>query len=526
MKDNSSFRVILVVLISLIVIVLWGYFFGEKPRPAQNDVATNAAPKTLEQKDTLQEAPKAPIISRIVSKDFEIEIDALGRFSQVYLKDKKYTQSKDLGFFEHIKILFGIKKAPEHADKLALFSDKFVKPLELRFKNPAINELAFKTNYVASSDLVEITNEPKTLSLVQKLGDLSITKNLIIYPDLHYKLDIKLSKNESFFVTNGSRPVSDNENYAFNGVISKNADDKITKIEDGDIKELQSIENARFVASVDRYYSSLFYALDSNLLDVKIDASALKDPIPFVEAQNNISLGGFIGPKIYDLLEGLDPHLTSVVEYGLVTFFAKPLFLLLEYLHKLSSNWGFAIILLTIIVKILLYPLSYKGMVSMQRLKDIAPKMKELQAKYKKEPEKLRIQMMNLYKKHGANPMSGCLPLIIQIPIFYAIYRVLYNSVELKSAPFILWIHDLSVLDPYFVLPVLMGISLYIQQSLTPNTMTDPIQAKIFKMLPVIFTLFLIFFPAGLVLYWTINNILSILQQLAINKMLARKKIQ
>ena len=128
------------------------------------------------------------------------------------------------------------------------------------------------------------------------------------------------------------------------------------------------------------------------------------------------------------------------------------------------------------------------------------------------------------HKKHGANPLGGCLPLILQIPVFFAIYRVLYNAVELKNAPLMWWIHDLSVMDPYFVLPILMGISMYLQQALTPTTFTDPMQAKVFKWLPVIFTIFLITFPAGLILYWTINNIISIIQQLAINKMLDARK--
>ena len=160
----------------------------------------------------------------------------------------------------------------------------------------------------------------------------------------------------------------------------------------------------------------------------------------------------------------------------------------------------------------------------MQKLKELAPKMKDLQAKYKGDPQKLQASMMELYKKHGANPLGGCLPLVLQIPVFFAIYRVLYNAVELKNAPLMWWIHDLSVMDPYFVLPLLMGLSMYLQQALTPTTFTDPMQEKVFKWLPVIFTFFLITFPAGLILYWTINNLISIIQQLAINKMLESKR--
>lgn len=162
----------------------------------------------------------------------------------------------------------------------------------------------------------------------------------------------------------------------------------------------------------------------------------------------------------------------------------------------------------------------------MQKLKDIAPKMKEIQTRYKGDPQKMQLHMMELYKKHGANPLGGCLPLLLQIPVFFAIYRVLYNAIELKNSEWIFWISDLSAIDPYFVLPILMGVSMYISQLLTPSNFTDPMQEKIFKMLPWIFMVFFIIFPfpAGLVLYWTINNVFSIIQQLLINSLLKSKK--
>ena len=161
----------------------------------------------------------------------------------------------------------------------------------------------------------------------------------------------------------------------------------------------------------------------------------------------------------------------------------------------------------------------------MQKLKELAPKLKEIQTKYKGDTLKLQTHMMDLYKKHKVNPMGGCLPLILQIPVFFAIYRVLYNAVELKDAPWIFWIKDLSALDPYFILPILMGGSMYLQQHLTPTTFSDPTQEKIFKFLPLVFTIFLITFPSGLILYWTVNNIFSIIQQLIINKVMETKKL-
>lgn len=533
MKDNSNLRVILAVAFSFLFIVIYSRFFAPEA-PKREQVAINQelkekqapqikADSNMNTLPVLQEEKK--IIATVQSKDFEIQIDSLGRIAQVYLKDKKYTGAPELGFFEHFKVLFGMMKEPKPFEKLPLFSASGLKPLEMRFSNETINQEAFSVDYEASQSDVMIDGSSQTLVLTQKLKDLEIKKIITFYDNLKYDIKIEVSNpNETYFVTNGSRPVTDKENYAFNGVILQKIDDKIEKIEDKDAKELKVFDEAKFIASVDRYYTSLFFTTDKNL-NVMVDGdSKTKNPMPYISASGNVAFGGFIGPKDYQVLKSINPSLINVVEYGLITFFAKPVFLLLEYLHQYIGNWGWAIIALTIIVKLILYPLSYKGMVSMQKLKDLTPKMKEIQEKYKNDPQKLQSHMMQLYKKHGANPMGGCLPLLIQIPIFYAIYRVLYNSVELKSAPFILWINDLSVMDPFFVLPILMGVSMYVQQVLTPSGFTDPMQAKVFRMLPVIFTIFLIFFPAGLVLYWTINNILSIFQQLSINRMLDRKK--
>ena len=345
---------------------------------------------------------------------------------------------------------------------------------------------------------------------------------------------LELNKpNVEYFVSNGMRPTADPDTYAFRGVITRNVNDGVlTKVEDSDAskdylaKIAADMREFSFVASVDRYYTSLFFTKSPKGLYVVVSGDNAHNPMPYVRFYWNAEFSGYIGPKFYKLLQGIDESLTDAVEYGRITFFAKPLFLLLEYLYDLCGNWGWAIVLLTLIVRVVLYPLTYRGMVSMQKLKDLAPKMKELQTRYKDDPQKLQIHMMDLYKKHGANPIGGCLPLILQIPVFFAIYRVLHNAVELKSSAWILWIDDLSAIDPYFVLPVLMGLSMYVSQKLTPSNFTDPMQEKIFKMLPLIFAIFFIVFPfpAGLVLYWTVNNIFSIIQQMLINKVMEFKK--
>jgi YidC/Oxa1 family membrane protein insertase len=200
------------------------------------------------------------------------------------------------------------------------------------------------------------------------------------------------------------------------------------------------------------------------------------------------------------------------VDYGWLWFIAQPLFWLLKWLHKLVGNWGWSIVLVTVIIKLAFYHLSATSYRSMANMRRMAPRLQSLKERYGDDKQRLNQAMMELYKKEKINPLGGCLPILVQIPVFISLYWVLLESVELRQAPFILWIHDLSIKDPYYVLPVLMGISMFIQQRLNP-TPPDPIQAKVMMALPFVFTVFFAFFPAGLVVYWVVNNTLSIAQQ-------------
>ena len=191
--------------------------------------------------------------------------------------------------------------------------------------------------------------------------------------------------------------------------------------------------------------------------------------------------------------------------------------MLLAFFNGIVGNWGFAIILLTILVKALFYKLSEKSYKSMARMRMVAPRLKVLKERYGDDRQKMNQAMMDLYKTEKINPLGGCLPMLVQMPVFIALYWALLESVELRQAPFILWINDLSVMDPYYVLPVIMGISMFIQQKLNPAP-PDPVQAKVMMALPLVFTVFFAFFPSGLVLYWVANNILTIAQQYVITK--------
>jgi YidC/Oxa1 family membrane protein insertase len=220
----------------------------------------------------------------------------------------------------------------------------------------------------------------------------------------------------------------------------------------------------------------------------------------------------YAGPKDQERLEAIAPNLSLTVDYGILWWLAQPLFHLLKWLHGVVGNWGVAIILLTLIVKIVLYPLSAASYRSMANMRRVGPQMKRLQERYADDRQKLSQEMMALYKKEKINPLGGCLPMLLQMPVFISLYWVLFESVELRQAPFFLWIRDLAVMDPFFVLPILMGGSMFLTQALNPPV-PDPVQARVMKFMPIMFTVMFLFFPAGLVLYWLVNNLLSLAQQ-------------
>ncbi len=225
----------------------------------------------------------------------------------------------------------------------------------------------------------------------------------------------------------------------------------------------------------------------------------------------------FSGPQTKKDLKATAPGLEYTVDYGWLTVVAAPLFWVLSKIYDLVHNWGVAIILLTILIKAAFYPLSAKSYRSMAQMRELAPRLESMKQKFGDDRQKMQMAMMELYKKEKINPMGGCLPIVVQIPVFISLYWMLLGSVELRHAPFFGWIQDLSAIDPYYILPLIMGASMIIQTKLNPKP-TDPIQAKVMTWMPVIFSIFFFFFPAGLVLYWVVNNIISIWQQWFINK--------
>jgi len=528
-EQNSDLqkRLLLALTLSFVVFIAFDLFMPKTLKPSDSNITsttqaagmTTAAPQinavnnaatpniTTSIPASSSSAPKSTFkaLTTVNSEKFIYSIDELGRIAQVTMLEKKYEYE---------------------GEKLKLLNPAWVKPLEIRFSDVALNGEALKTPYTTSASTVDVDSGNAKVTLRQKLSTTTVTKELTFYKDGHYDINIKLSTPEAYFILPGRRPHTDHTRYMVNqGALLKKSSGEILIIEDGDADSDDKLNGLEidFASSFDRYFASILYNFDKPL-KVYTQITADENALVFIQGEQNFALHGYLGPKEHEVLKNINPKLLDSIEFGVITFFAKPLFTLLQWFHGLVGNWGWAIILVTLLIKLILFPLSYKGMMSMQKLKDLAPQMKELKAKYGKDPQKMNMKMMEMYKKEGANPMGGCLPMLIQIPIFFSIYRVLLNSVELQGAEWILWITDLSIKDPIFILPVVMGASMWYQQKLTPNTMTDPMQQKIFQWLPVVMTFFFATMPAGLVLYWTVNNLFTIAQQFVINTAYDKQK--
>jgi len=524
-QQDLNKRLLLALALSFLVFVGYSYLFPpQTSQPvAKQNASANAASASIANKATpgtntpvtQQAVKKAPAttasdanLATVVSDIFKMSIDKLGRIAQFELLEEKYRN--------------------EEGHNLQILGANEAKPLEIRFADAKLNEEAFKTPYTASSTgILDAKSGAVTLTMTQKLSAVTVTKTLTIQPTGAYTIKVSTSDDVPYFITPGHRPMADTSMYMLvRGALIKGPDGVITIIEDGDAKGNEVVKNAKIASAFDRYVATMFYDFEKGM-NVSVLKEENGDPLIFVEGRQDLQLGGYIGPKEYKILKAINPELTDAIEFGWFTFLSYPFFKVLLWINDMVGNWGWAIILFTLLVKLILFPLSYKGMMSMQKLKDLAPKMKELKDKYKDDPAKLNMKMMELYRKHGANPMGGCLPLLLQIPVFFALYRVLLNTDELQGAAWIpAWIDNLAVADPYYILPVLMGVSMWFQQKITPNNFTDPLQEKIFQWFPVIMALMFIImpFPSGLVLYWVVNNIFTIGQQYVINNAYKKQK--
>jgi len=314
--------------------------------------------------------------------------------------------------------------------------------------------------------------------------------------------------------------------YSFAGPATL-VNDKLKEVKVKNLKEEAPVygKDAAWTSIQSKYFIDVVVPLDNSVEQIRLSRdndiikNTLESPLLTLQPGETAKLDYmlFFGPKDLDILKAEGHKLDKSINFGFFEILAKPLLHVLMFFYGFLKNYGLAIILLTIIIKILFWPLTHKSYASMKSMQKLQPEMQKIRERFKSDKERLNKELMELYKKNRVNPMGGCLPMVVQIPVFFALYKVLLGSIALRHAPFAFWLTDLSAKDPYYITPVLMGITMFLQQKLTPTT-ADPMQAKIMTFLPVVFTFMFLNFPSGLVIYWLVNNLLTIVQQYYIHR--------
>jgi YidC/Oxa1 family membrane protein insertase len=396
----------------------------------------------------------------------------------------------------------------ESAKKLGIY------PLMTVSTDKALSKELANLKLKADKKEVIVKDSPVTLRLEGELPDGRVfKKTFTFYPD-SYRIDVKTELKDADLITVIGPDIKVNEAHSSRmGHIGPvlETDKEVFRIEPKELNGFITFSDTKWAGEEEKYF----------LLAVKDTGF----PVMVEKVENHTIVKAFInsgtfygGPKEIKQLEAVG--MDKAIDFGVFGFLAKPLLKFFLFLHQFIPNWGLVIIVLTLIIKVLLHPLTHKSFESMKKMQELAPKLEEIKKKYGNDPQKLNEEVMKLYREAGVNPMGGCLPMLLQIPVFFALYEIFLNAVELKGASF-LWVADLSVPDPTYLMPILMGASMILQQKLTPTT--NPQQDKIFIIMAVIFTFMFATFPAGLVLYWLTNNVITAIQNLVINKTLQRK---
>ena len=408
----------------------------------------------------------------------------------------------------------GAPSLPTHKTLMtALPGERKLQPgqnqVEIKFESPAVGGVKLVKTYTLKRGAYDLNVR----------HDIVNTGSEAVAPQLYLQL-----------VRDGNKPEGESSFYmTFTGPAIYTEAKKYQKVEFSDIEknkvDVEKKATNGFVAMVQHYFVSSWILADGLSRDLfmrKVDnnlyAAGMITPLESIApgASKSIEAKLFIGPQEEKVLEALAPGLELVKDYGWLTILAKPLYWLLDKLYSFIHNWGWAIMALVLLLKIAFYWLNAKAYASMAKMKAINPKIMEMRERLKDRPQEMQVAMMKIYKEEKVNPMGGCFPIMVQIPVFIALYWVLLSSVEMRNAPWVMWIHDLSAPDPYFILPVVMTLTTMLQTALNPAP-PDPLQAKLMWFMPLIFSVMFFFFPAGLVLYWITNNVLSIAQQWMIN---------
>ena len=554
-------RLLIAIVLSLAVFLVWNYFFVKPQMPQQQDKQQSTQAHNLKrkpaqkvQKDSLKNVAKDDS-NKILNKINKLQDKDGEPARTITVENSKYTikiSEKGAGivsfalkdYFENIK--------PDAKRKELLAQQQNLNSLTLFFENQSIKDLD-KTKFHAliDNEKISIKNKNYQLSFIKNTVEgIHIKKTFTFQPNSYLiDLDVIIQNNSNKALSDQLglklatiRKVSkSSSSYAFEGpsalIDGKLEQVKIKKDNPPDMLK----GKIQWIALEDRYFMTSLIAKEphKSSMRIKIDPGKLLNEYigPKIDIENNTSkrfkYAIFFGPKKQALLEKLNYNLSQVIHFGFFDFLAKPFLWFLNFIYSIIPNYGVSIIILTILTKVLLWPLGNKSYKSMNQMKRLQPLMKEIREKYKNDKTKMNQEMMGLYRTYKINPLGGCLPMIVQIPVFFALYRMLYQAIELRHAPFIWWINDLSapdrlfhfnfsipIMQPPFGIPVLtiiMGASMLLQQKMSPPP-GDPAQAKMMMIMPIVFTVIFINFSSGLVLYWLVNNLLSIGQQYYIQK--------
>lgn len=519
-------RTLLALALSFLILFLFQYFYVKQQPIQEKKPVQKTGQVAQETKKNLEIVlpPQKTFVSE--EKEIKVETDLYKAIftskgaTIKYFEIKRYKDEKG----RNIVLL----KEPGEKPPLSIGRSK-----ELEYSD---------VNFSVSKDSLILNKDIPTGSIsFEYAGTDAIIKRTLLFSNDNYKIEIKdeISNLPEYWITLGSNfgIYSEKEQVHVGPVILKEANRM--EFNKNKLNEMKTFkEGLKWIAQEDKYFFSALVP------KTQVDEAVIwkyKDSALVAFNTKNMS-NNFIlyaGPKEYDTLKALNLSLEHIIDFGFFSIVAVPLFWVLKLFYKVLGNYGWAIILITLIIRIPFIPLINKSQKSMKKMQEIQPKMAEIREKYKKDPKRMQQELMELYKKHKVNPVGGCLPILLQIPIFFALYKILLIAIELRGAPFLLWIKDLSAPDTLFghipswfpliggfavgPLPILMGASMVIQQKMTPTSL-DPAQNKLMMIMPVIFTFLFLNFASGLVLYWLMNNVFSIIQQFYVNKKLEKEK--
>jgi len=536
-------RVVIFLILSLTILVGYEYFLrqiGLAPPPSQQ--ADHQAPaSTVPQTAETATAPEKNSAAAPIGRPDERSSPGPAGVQTVEVATDLYRAAiSNRGGVITSWELTRYRLAPEHASppvQLVHKEGKFAGPLSLHTNDEALTRRVNEALYEVERDFSRLDAAHPTghVTLTYRApgSPLRVEKQLTFHHD-SYVVDVAVVTEG----ISGTLAAGLGTNFGIvewsEGLIgligpASRIDDKIEKDLPDTEQELKG--NIKWVALQDKYFMSVAIPTGATAAWVKKEGDRLASAqVRFPAASAPLAFRLYAGPKEFELLKTLDAGLEDTIDFGwfifgswdMVKAVAKPLFSVLRFLHDYTQNYGIAIVLLTVGIKLLFAPLQYKSYKSMKEMQLLQPKVLALQTKYKDDRDRLNKELIKLYRDHKVNPVGGCLPMLLQMPVFVALFNVLYMTIELRQAPFLLWVTDLSIPDPYYVLPILMGVTMMIQQKITPTTM-DPVQAKIMLLLPAFMTLLFLNFASGLVLYWFTNNLLTIGQQVVTDRYIYRQ---